>query len=323
MTEPTADDPQRLTRRAPAEAPTPDAPVETPAPATDAAESPAAGDAPEAAAQVDSAEVAESAEAAEPAEQAEPAEPAEPTEAAEPAEPATPSAPASTASGKNKVIAAGDLVSGGASVEEGITIAHAAARLGMKNHILMDILGSGGEFSRKRYLREAMQILTDLADESDNEVAYLDQMIKRARSLGFKSTGMHDYRRGDIANLKHRKENAETVAADLRRRSTDEGTLNTLVSVAQQAAWREVARNIEFNLDSEFAQVPEGVDEPGERADRISEVIRLDLPRLERDQKRLQRRARAQAAEAERKEAAEAKPKPKGLRGLLKGLRRR
>lgn len=148
-------------------------------------------------------------------------------------------------------------------MEEGITIAQAAARLEMKNHILMDILGSGGEFSRKRYLREAMQILTDLADESDNEVAYLDQMIKRARSLGFKSTGMHDYRRGDIANLKHRKENAETVAADLRRRSTDEGTLNTLVTVSQQAAWREVARNIEFNLDSEFAQVPVGVDEPG------------------------------------------------------------
>lgn len=317
MTEPTADDPQRLTRRAPAEAPTPDAPVETPAPATDAAESPAAGDASGSATPVESAVDAESVEVIEAAEAA------ESTEAAEPAEGATPSAPATTASGKNKVIAAGDLVSGGASVEEGITIAHAAARLGMKNHILMDILGSGGEFSRKRYLREAMQILTDLADESDNEVAYLDQMIKRARSLGFKSTGMHDYRRGDIANLKHRKENAETVAADLRRRSTDEGTLNTLVSVAQQAAWREVARNIEFNLDSEFAQVPEGVDEPGERADRISEVIRLDLPRLERDQKRLQRRARAQAAEAERKEAAEAKPKPKGLRGLLKGLRRR
>ncbi|WP_125107626.1 hypothetical protein [Gulosibacter massiliensis] len=317
MTEPTADAPQRLTRRAPAEAPPPDAPVETPAPATDAAESPAAGDASGSATPVESAVDAESVEVIEAAEAA------ESTEAAEPAEGATPSAPATTASGKNKVIAAGDLVSGGASVEEGITIAHAAARLGMKNHILMDILGSGGEFSRKRYLREAMQILTDLADESDNEVAYLDQMIKRARSLGFKSTGMHDYRRGDIANLKHRKENAETVAADLRRRSTDEGTLNTLVSVAQQAAWREVARNIEFNLDSEFAQVPEGVDEPGERADRISEVIRLDLPRLERDQKRLQRRARAQAAEAERKEAAEAKPKPKGLRGLLKGLRRR
>jgi hypothetical protein len=302
MTEPTADDPQRLTSRAPAEAPSSDAPVDTPAQVTDAAGSPAAGDAPEAAAPV------ESTEAAEPA---------------EPAKSATSSTRATTASGKNKVIAAGDLASSGPSVEEGITIAQAAARLEMKNHILMDILGSGGEFSRKRYLREAMQILTDLADESDNEVAYLDQMIKRARSLGFKSTGMHDYRRGDIANLKHRKENAETVAADLRRRSTDEGTLNTLVTVSQQAAWREVARNIEFNLDSEFAQVPVGVDEPGERADRISEVIRLDLPRLERDQKRLQRRARAEAAEAERKEAAAAKPRPKGLRGLLKGLRRR
>ena len=317
MTEPTAEESQRLPSRAPAEAPAPGAPAEPAAPATDAAESPAAGDASGSATPVESAVDAESVEVIEAAEAA------ESTEAAEPAEGATPSAPATTASGKNKVIAAGDLVSGGASVEEGITIAHAAARLGMKNHILMDILGSGGEFSRKRYLREAMQILTDLADESDNEVAYLDQMIKRARSLGFKSTGMHDYRRGDIANLKHRKENAETVAADLRRRSTDEGTLNTLVSVAQQAAWREVARNIEFNLDSEFAQVPVGVDEPGARADRISEVIRLDLPRLERDQKRIQRRARAQAAEAERKDSAEPKSKSKGIRGLLKGLRRR
>lgn len=319
MTEPTAEESQRLPSRAPGETPAPNAPAATPAPATDAFESPDADDAPVAATPVESAVDAEAVEVIDAAEAS------ASTEAAEPAEGATPSAPATTASGKNKVIAAGDLVSGGASVEEGITIAHAAARLGMKNHILMDILGSGGEFSRKRYLREAMQILTDLADESDNEVAYLDQMIKRARSLGFKSTGMHDYRRGDIANLKHRKENAETVAADLRRRSTDEGTLNTLVSVAQQAAWREVARNIEFNLDSEFAQVPVGVDEPGERADRISEVIRLDLPRLERDQKRIQRRARAQAAEAERKDSAEPKPKSKskGIRGLLKGLRRR
>ena len=97
------------------------------------------------------------------------------------------------------------------------------------------------------------------------------------------------------------------------------------MNVSQQAAWREVARNIEFNLDSEFAQVPEGVDEPGERADRISEVIRLDLPRLERDQKRLQRRAKAAAAEAEKaaKKPADADARPAGLRGWLSCLRRR
>lgn len=232
---------------------------------------------------------------------------------------------APTASGKNRVIGADDKGAAGSTVEESITIAQAAARLQMKNHILMDILGSGGEFSHKRYMQVAMGILNDLADESDGEVAYLDQMIKRARSLGFKSTGMHDYRRGDISNLKHRKEHAETVAADLRRRANDEATLNRLVRVSQQAAWREVARNIEFNLDSEFAQVPEGVDEPGERADRISEVIRLDLPRLERDQKRLQRRAKAAAAEAEKaaKKQAEADAKPAGVRGWLSRFRRR
>lgn len=236
-----------------------------------------------------------------------------------------PDAPATTATGKNRVIGADDKGATGATVEESITIAQAAARLQLKNRILMDILGSGGEFSHKRYMQVAMQILSDLADESDGEVVYLDQMIKRARSLGFKSTGMHDYRRGDISNLKHRKENAETVAADLRRRSTDEATLNRLVNVSQQAAWREVARNIEFNLDSEFAQVPVGVDEPGERADRISEVIRLDLPRLERDQKRLQRRAKAAAAEAEKaaKKQADADARPAGLRGWLSRLRRR
>lgn len=187
---------------------------------------------------------------------------------------------------------------------EGVFIASATTRLAVKNRILVDTLSGDVNFTVPQYIDFARETLRDLARESEAEVVRLEAMMQKAKRRRSRPMGMHDYQKADLGNLKHRRDQADLVAHKLRERAADTEAVEELVRLAHEAAWGEISRNITFNLDSEFARVGELTEEESlDREDRLRDVMRVDLPKLEKDLRILQKRQAAALRQAEKEDA--------------------
>jgi len=165
-------------------------------------------------------------------------------------------------------------------VAEGLYIASAATRLTLKNGILVHILAEGEDFDADRYLPEARAALITLADEAEEDAARTERERKRARRRYSDSDGTHDYRSRDVRNLRRRQKQSLHVARELRARAEDEVELRKLVSDARDAAWAEVAKNIDRTLRIESARPDLEPDYERMRTARIQALQLVDLPKL-------------------------------------------
>ncbi|MDJ1371004.1 hypothetical protein [Gulosibacter molinativorax] len=187
---------------------------------------------------------------------------------------------------------------------EGVFIAAATTRLAVKNRILVDTLAGNVNFSVDKYVEFARETLRDLARESEGEVSRIDEMMQRAKRRRSRPLTMHDYAKADLGNLQHRRDLADLVAHKLRERAADDEGVKELVRAAHDAAWGEISRNIQFNLDSEFATVGDLTEEEqADREERMRSVVRVDLPKLEKDLRVIRRRQAAAEREAEKGES--------------------
>ncbi len=187
---------------------------------------------------------------------------------------------------------------------EGVFIASATTRLAVKNRILVDTLSGNVNFSVDKYVEDARETLLELARESEAEVERIEAMMQKAKRRRSRPMSMHDYQKADLGNLKHRRDLADLVAHKLRERASDNEAVRELVRLAHKAAWGEISRNIQFNLDSEFATVGDLTeDERLERGDRLRDVMRVDLPRLEKDLRIIKKRQAAAARQAGKEDA--------------------
>jgi len=168
------------------------------------------------------------------------------------------------------------------AVAEGLTIASAAVRLDVKNRILVDTLTAGADFDVERFVPVARSAVLAMAAEAQAEADRVEHERRRARRRISPSGGTHDYRYRDAENLALRRRQAERVAEGLRRRAADEGALRRTVEAARQAAWDEVSRAIDMTLRMESAPPDLGRDYATARAARISELVAIDLPQLEK-----------------------------------------
>jgi len=165
-------------------------------------------------------------------------------------------------------------------VAEGLYIASAATRLSLKNTILVHILAEGEDFDLDRYLPDARAALETLASEAEEDAARTDRERRAARGRHSDSDGTHDYRSRDVRNLRRRQKQSLHVAHELRARADDEEELRKLVVDARDAAWAEVAGNIDRTLRIEAAR-PDL--EPGYermRGARMQALRLVDLPKL-------------------------------------------
>ena len=165
-------------------------------------------------------------------------------------------------------------------VAEGLYIASAATRLSLKNTILVHILAGGEDFDAARYVPDAKAALEALADEAEADAARTERERKRARSRHTDSDGTHDYRARDVRNLRRREKQSRHVAAELRARAEDEAELGKLISDARDAAWEEVAKNIDRTLRIEAARPDLEPDYDRMRMARMQALRLVDLPKL-------------------------------------------
>jgi hypothetical protein len=173
-------------------------------------------------------------------------------------------------------------------VAEGVYVAAAATRLALKNKILVEILAGGADFDVDLFIPDARDTLLSLAAEADADAVRVRLDQKKASRRFRDPYGSHDYSSRDVRNLRRRRKQSERVAAELRMRAADDGELRQLVEAAREAAWADVARNIDRTLRIEAARPDLEPDYDKMREARMQSLRLVDLPRLAAHKRRLE-----------------------------------
>ena len=177
------------------------------------------------------------------------------------------------------------------AIAEGVAIATAAARLTVKNHILVGTIAKGGVFDAEQYLADARQALLAMASESEQAASDMDRLRKRARGRHSDPAGTHDYRDRDVRNLRRRAKQYAGVAERLTAMAEDPEKLGALVENAREAAWADVRGNLDRRLVVEGMRPEQDPDYATMREARMQALRLVDLQALSSQQRAKRKRA--------------------------------
>lgn len=194
------------------------------------------------------------------------------------------------------------------AIAEGVAIATSAARLAVKNHILVGTIAEDGVFDTEKYIDDTREALRAMAEESEESEKALTALRKRARGRHSDPVGTHDYRDRDVRNLKRRAKQSHGVAAKLREMMEDPEELGVIVEEARQAAWADVRHNLDRRLKVESMRPDQDPDYERMREARMQALRLVDLQALSSAQRAKAKRRKKQQKAAE-KEAAKASSK--------------
>ena len=181
------------------------------------------------------------------------------------------------------------------AIAEGVAIATAAARLTVRNQILVGTIAGGGTFELDQYREVARSALLAMARESDEAAENLATLRKRAKGRHSDPHGTHDYRDRDVRNLRRRAKQSTGVAERLRKMTEDPEALDELVEEARSAAWADVRGNLDRRLRVEGMRPDQDPDYDRMREARMQALKLVDLQALSSEQRA--RRKREKAAE--------------------------
>lgn len=173
------------------------------------------------------------------------------------------------------------------AIEEGLSIASAAARLAVRNHILVEAIAHDSAYDPDRLGEFARTTLVALADEQQDAASLVRRQRKAAWGKYSDSHGTHDYRDRDTRNLRRRERQYVGVAKELRRRADDPGAVRELVEEARDAAWGDVEANLQRRLRVEGMRPENDPDYATMREARMQALRLVDLPRLRAHRRRL------------------------------------
>jgi hypothetical protein len=191
------------------------------------------------------------------------------------------------------------------AIAEGLSIATAAARLAVRNRILVETIARGGQFDGDVFAEFARAVLSSLADEQDQAADRVTHQRKRAWGRFSDSSGTHDYRDRDTRNLRRRAKQSRGVAKELRTFAGDAGRVAGLVADARIAAWGDVEANLSQRLDVEGMTADADPEYAQMRKARMDALRMVDLARLASQAKR-----RAKDRAVADKAAVDATPPP-------------
>lgn len=166
------------------------------------------------------------------------------------------------------------------AIAEGVSIASAAARLTVRNRILVDTIAGGGAYDPEAFAAFARETLLSLAEEQESAGARARAMGRRAWGRFSNPDGTHDYRDRDTANLRRRRKQYLGVAEALRAWADDPQRVASLVETARDAAWGDVESNLQRRLIVEGMTADADPDYAMMRKARMDALRMVDLPRL-------------------------------------------
>jgi hypothetical protein len=185
------------------------------------------------------------------------------------------------------------------AIAEGVAIATAAARLAVKNHILVGTIAEGGVFDLDKYIADTREALRAMAEESEAAAETVTALRKRARGRHSDPRGTHDYRDRDVRNLRRRAKQSSGVAARLREMMDDPEQLRTIVEEAREAAWSDVRHNLDRRLRVEGMRPDQDPDYDRMREARMQALRLVDLQALSSAQRAKAKRKKKQKEHAE------------------------
>ena len=175
------------------------------------------------------------------------------------------------------------------AIIEGVSIASAAARLAVRNHILVQAIAHDESFDPEHLAPFARETLEALAAEQEAAAALAKKQRKKAFGKFTDPDGTHDYRDRDMRNLRRRRRQYLGVAKELRRRAADASAVRGLVEEARDAAWGDVEANLQRRLRVEGMRADLDPDYETMRAARMQSLRLVDLPRLAAHRRALDR----------------------------------
>ncbi|MCR2764435.1 asparagine synthase [Microbacterium sp. zg.B48] len=186
------------------------------------------------------------------------------------------------------------------AVFEGVSIASAAARLAVRNHILMETIAHDAQFDADAVAGYARDTLIALADEQEAAADLARRQRKTAWGKFSDPDSTHDYRDRDTRNLRKRDKQYRGVAQELRNRAADPEAVSELVEQARDAAWGDVESNLQRRLQVEGMRADNDPEYDTMRGARMQALRLVDLPRLAAHRRRLVEGESLQSAELER-----------------------
>lgn len=180
------------------------------------------------------------------------------------------------------------------AIAEGVAIAIAAARLAVKNHILIGTIAEGGVFDMEKYIDDAREALRAMAEESENAADAVTALRKRARGRHSDPVGTHDYRDRDVRNLRRRAKQSTGVGARLREVMENRERLAEIVEEARDAAWADVRHNLDRRLRVEGMRPDQDPDYGRMREARMQALRLVDLQALSSEQRTKAKRQKKQ-----------------------------
>lgn len=166
------------------------------------------------------------------------------------------------------------------AIAEGVSIASAAARLAVRNHILVATIADGEPFDADRFGSFARDILVSLAAEQETAAALAKRQRKKAWGKFTDPDGTHDYRDRDMGNLRKRHRQYVGVAKALRQQADDPEAVRALVEASRDAAWGDVEANLQRRLRVEGMRPDLDPDYERMRGARMQSLRLIDIPRL-------------------------------------------
>ncbi|GAA3658836.1 asparagine synthase [Microbacterium marinilacus] len=166
------------------------------------------------------------------------------------------------------------------AIDEGVAIALAAARLSVKNTILVSTISLGESFDSQHFTGTARGVLIALADEQAAAAESVSRARKAAWGRHTQPHGTHDYRDRDVRNLRRRAKQYAGVAKALRVKAEEPDELRAIVEGAREAAWHDVEVNLQGRLRVEAMRPDQDPDYASMRDARMQALRLVDLQKL-------------------------------------------
>jgi hypothetical protein len=129
-------------------------------------------------------------------------------------------------------------------VDDGLLIAESAARMTVKNELILRAVRDRADYRPERSREVAREELRRLAVETRADARRVEEARAGAEDRPGKAAHQDDYRAGDVKHLDRRSEALGALADKLIRLSADDAYLDELVDDARRAAWDEVGGTI-------------------------------------------------------------------------------
>lgn len=197
-------------------------------------------------------------------------------------------------------------------VEQGLLVADVAARMTVKNTIIMNALKRKMDYDEQQIIDMVSAAVSELAVERERDARHIERMRDEIRSTGHSAWSEAEYGNDDNRTLRHRQEVYSGVAEELHRRAEDPQYLRVTAERAREAAWSEIGDSLKERATHPYYSGGSSPEYQRARDARIQLLIERDLTELVQ-----QHAAPSPGTDQSGQAAAGTEPRPK--RRLLGG----